>query len=98
MVISKMLKMTGGTHANSRFERDIGEAAAGCFFKFCIRVHSASDCTVHANSASDCTVHANSANSLALSRTVQVNCTVHSNSASELHCSREQCNSLALFG
>ena len=37
-----------------------------------------------------CTVHANSANSLALSRTVQVNCTV-ANSASELQCSLEQC-------
>jgi len=44
-----------------------------------------------------CTVQANSANSLALSRTVQVNYTVHSNSTSKLHCSREQCNSLALF-
>ena len=33
--------MTGGTHANSRFERDIGEAARDCFFKFCICVHSA---------------------------------------------------------
>jgi len=34
-----------------------------------------------------CTVHANSANSLALSRTVQVNFTVPVNSAIHLHCS-----------
>ena len=34
-----------------------------------------------------CTVHANSANSLALSRTVQVNCTVPVNIAIHLHCS-----------
>ena len=33
--------MTGRIHDNSRFKRDIGEAARGCFFKFCIRVHSA---------------------------------------------------------
>ena len=37
----KNIKNTSGTHVNSRFERDIGEAARGCFFKFCIRVHSA---------------------------------------------------------
>ena len=70
LVISKTLKMTGRTHANSRFERDIGEAAPSCFLKFCIRVQFT------------CNVHANNANSLALSRTVQVNCTVHGNSAS----------------
>jgi hypothetical protein len=37
----KNIKNTSGIHVNSRFERDIGEAARGCFFKFCIRVHSA---------------------------------------------------------
>ena len=58
--------MTGGIHANSRFERDIGEADPGCFFKFCIRVHSA----IHLHYARK------QCNSLALSRTVQVNCTV----------------------
>jgi hypothetical protein len=39
--MSKTLKITGGTHANSRFERNISEAAPGCFFTFWIRVHSA---------------------------------------------------------
>jgi len=57
LVISKTLKLTGGTHDNSRSKRYIDEAAPGCFFKFCIRVHSAIYLTVHANSA----------NSLALS-------------------------------
>jgi len=33
--------MTGGAHANSRFEREIGEAAPGYFFNFCLRMHSA---------------------------------------------------------
>ena len=71
----KKLKITGGTHANSRFERDIVEAAPGCFLKFCIRVHNA----IHLHCARK------QCNSLALSRTVQFTCTV--NSASELHCS-----------
>jgi len=69
--------MTGGTHVNSRFERDIGEAARGCFFKFCIRVHNA----IHLHCARK------QCNSLALSQTVQVNCTVPVNSAIHLHCS-----------
>jgi hypothetical protein len=62
LVISKTLKMTGGTHVNSCFKRDIREAAPGCFFKFCIYAHSASEfvlfaCTVQVN----CTVPVNSA-------------------------------------
>jgi hypothetical protein len=36
-----MLKITGGTHANLHFKRDIREVTPGYFFKFCIRVHSA---------------------------------------------------------
>jgi hypothetical protein len=36
-----MLKIIGGIHVNSRFKRDIREATPGCFFKFCIRMHSA---------------------------------------------------------
>jgi hypothetical protein len=89
-----MLKLTGGTHDNSRSKRYIHEAALGCFFKFCIRVHSA----IHLHCARKqckftCTV-ANSASELHCSleqckftQTVQVNCTVPVNSAIYLHCS-----------
>jgi len=41
LVISKTLFNFGGAHANSRFACEFGEAAPGCFLKFCGRVHSA---------------------------------------------------------
>jgi hypothetical protein len=36
----KTLKIIDRTYVNSRFKRDIREAAPNYFFKFCIRVHS----------------------------------------------------------
>jgi hypothetical protein len=62
--------------------------APGCFFNFCLRVHSAIHCTVHVNSASELHCSREQCNSLALftytvqwialfACTVQVNCTVH---------------------
>jgi len=41
LVILKTLFNFGGAHANSRFACEFGEAAPGCFLKFCGRVHSA---------------------------------------------------------
>ena len=41
LVISKTLFNFGGAHVNSCFACEFGEAAPGCFLKFCGRVHSA---------------------------------------------------------
>jgi hypothetical protein len=41
LVISKTLFNDRWGHANSRFEREIDEAAPGCFFNFYLRVYSA---------------------------------------------------------